>query len=369
MSRVKVACPIKCGWVGDYSELQSHLINSSNHTGSETSSRQHQGEEAHTAGSAADYQTGTKGQVIDHRRMARVLRQQAQEKFNSQSFSDSLSLYSRAIEHYISHITGYEKTDNIGRKESDVRELSKLFAERANVHLVLGNNSKALQDVLDGVSHDTENSRCWTAGIRTLLSAGELEACASFTKFIPSNLSENKDSALKKLVQEIKDLSFYYSKLVDLLFSPNFITERSKLSKKTIQNLLTLSSVLSSKSSNFKFLLLEAKCNIEFGSLTKGIRLGLSALKKSSNKLSQLDIQEKDLVQKLETLGLKDNSKVEENEKLEKQKRSRTLNDLDVYVAIADGHLYSLEFQEALKFLKRCLQLDPDFSPAKASFK
>ena len=88
-------------------------------------------------------------------------------------------------------------------------------------------------------------------------------------------------------MKEVKDMTYYYQELVTLLYSAEFRQKRDELSKKDIQNVLNVSSILPSKSSNFCFQLLDAECNIEFGSLTERIRLALSALSRHQIKAVQ----------------------------------------------------------------------------------
>eukprot|EP00040_Diaphanoeca_grandis_P032608 m.198119 g.198119 ORF g.198119 m.198119 type:complete len:602 (+) comp32680_c0_seq2:305-2110(+) len=77
LSRVKIKCPLGkqgCNWQGDYSELDSHLTNSSEHTGS---------------------QSGDQDQSAEANAIA--LKDQANREFEARNFEAAIKLYSKAI--------------------------------------------------------------------------------------------------------------------------------------------------------------------------------------------------------------------------------------------------------------------------------
>ena len=77
-----------------------------------------------------------------------LLQQQAQEKFNSQNFIDSLSLYTKAIDSYLPFVTkDASKTPDADYKQ-EIVYLSSLFAQRGNVNLLLGYYRDSIDDVL-----------------------------------------------------------------------------------------------------------------------------------------------------------------------------------------------------------------------------
>ena len=92
---MRVRCPLHangCAWTGDYSEVQDHLTNSSEHLGS--------GGGGSNAGRAASRGPGP----VDHSSLpsgaganAAALKDQGNAKFALKQYSDAISLYSKAI--------------------------------------------------------------------------------------------------------------------------------------------------------------------------------------------------------------------------------------------------------------------------------
>lgn len=99
LARVRVQCPL-CAWSGDYSELQSHLVSSSEHTGEQTQA--------------------------SREATALLLKEQGNAQYQAQSFDAALRLYTKAI--------------------STCDSLPVLYTNRAAVHFTTGNYELALAD-------------------------------------------------------------------------------------------------------------------------------------------------------------------------------------------------------------------------------
>lgn len=110
LSRVRVCCPLKaqgCCWTGDYSELQSHLVDVEEHRGLSSTNAQSDPSEAaaaNVASAAAMPSTSAGGgNATDVSRShsaeanALALKDQAKLKYEARLFEDAVRLYSKAI--------------------------------------------------------------------------------------------------------------------------------------------------------------------------------------------------------------------------------------------------------------------------------
>lgn len=93
LSRIRVCCPLKaatgCQWVGEYSEVQSHLTNSQEHA---------QGAPAAAGtGEGAAAAEGEEAGAVDPRVTAEALKEEGNGKFAAKAYADAIRLYTKAI--------------------------------------------------------------------------------------------------------------------------------------------------------------------------------------------------------------------------------------------------------------------------------
>jgi len=266
LSRVRISCPLSCGWEGDYSELQSHLTSSSEHLESSSSL------------SPAD--------------LAMALKQQANEKYSSRNYKDALKLYTKAI--------------------STCPELAVLYVNRAAVYLVLQMYALCFDDAKKAVELDATFTKAWVRGTRALIGAGKFDAAVLWLQECPDNVASEK--AIRMVKREALELKQALFEAHSDLKAGDFSSARNK------------SIALLSKCGAPNVLLVAARSELEAGSIERGNKLALQALRASPQNPQG-------------------------------------------YACMALASLYSGQIEEAMKFIKECLRLDPDDSEGKNAFK
>mmetsp|Transcript_4796 Transcript_4796/g.5477 ORF Transcript_4796/g.5477 Transcript_4796/m.5477 type:complete len:579 (+) Transcript_4796:241-1977(+) len=263
LSRVKVRCPIRCGWSGDYSELQSHM----------TSSSEHMDE--------------SKGSPED---IANALKQQAEEKFASRNLSDALKLYTKAILTY--------------------PKMAQLYCNRAEVFLAMQEYVRSFSDTETAIKLDQESIKSWVVGAKALVGGGEFTKAVRWLDACPIGQNETISGA-KIAATELETM---YSQI------------KKDVSDGKFSAALRLVSQLLIQSTAPNVLLLAARCELEAGSNERGNKFALRALRASSN-------------------------------------------NPDGYFCMAVAAIYSDQMENAPKFFREGLRLDPDSSYGKTMYK
>ena len=262
LSKVKIACPLQCKWEGDYYSLQSHLTSSSEHVAQTESSRKD---------------------------MALALKEQANEKFASGNMKDALKLYSQAI--------------------STSDSIPELYTNRAAAYLALEDNTRALEDTKAALKLDPQSEKAWYRGAKAFIKLGKFQEGLAWVSSADGLV---KSAARAK--KELLDLSAKYEAAKRLVKEGKYAEARSEISH--VMMVSTAPNVLQ----------VASKCEIEAGSIERGLKLALQVLRSSTT-------------------------------------------DPSAYVSMARANLYNAQIDEAMKFVKEALRLDPDSTEAKNTFK
>ncbi len=220
LSRVKLQCPLGCGWEGDYSELQSHMLSASSHTAGE-------------AGTSAARAT------------AERLKEQANEKYAARNFPDALRLYSKAI-----GLCG---------------DMAVLYGNRCVVLAALGQHAAALADCERAVALEPQTEKNWARGARCLRSLGRFRDAAAWLRRAPGAVSSPE---LRGALREADELAATLARCEQGCASGEWAAARE-----------AAASLLQHCDAAAPVLLLAARAESEAGSVERALRMALQALR------------------------------------------------------------------------------------------
>ena len=223
----------------------------------------------------------------NRKEMAAALKEQANEKFSSGNIKDALKLYSQAI--------------------SMCDTMPELYTNRAAALLQLGRYDEALNDANAALKIDPQWEKAWYRGAKALIKLGRFEEGTRWVA--PAQVK-----AAVKLKQELADLTARFEAAKSLLADGEYAQARSEITK--LMTVCTAPSVLQ----------VASRCEVEAGSIERGLKLALQVLRSSTT-------------------------------------------DPNAYVSMARANLYNAQIDEAMKFIKEALRLDPDSLEAKNTFK
>lgn len=180
LNQVKLRCPDvggTCKWTGDYSELQAHLLSSTNH------------------------------KEIDIKEQAETLKQQGLDKYKNKNFSDALKLFTKAV----------EICDNNPA----------IYSNRGTVYYSLGNFELAIQDFLKAISLDENGTmkNAYLLGSKSYSSLGKFDDALELLANAPEQLKLS--SNFLQIKKHIGDLSLKLKKGTEALKNKKYQDARA----------------------------------------------------------------------------------------------------------------------------------------------
>ena len=172
LGRLRVRCPLHqqgCGWVGEYSELTSHMTSS----------------ETHQAGSnqAAEMRQGSAVPSHDAIANAEAMNKAANSKFEQRIYVDAIKLYTKAVE--------------------QAPDVPKYYANRAAVHLTMGRYQECITDCMKALQLDPLMTKAHKRVAKAQCELGQFEKAVEHLKLA---VNSGGDAALKAELDEVGQL-------------------------------------------------------------------------------------------------------------------------------------------------------------------
>eukprot|EP00980_Cylindrotheca_fusiformis_P031212 scaffold25998_cov122-Cylindrotheca_fusiformis.AAC.5 len=364
LTTIAVKCPLRnavaCNWEGDYGDLQTHLLSSTAHEMDDpasvmTSPTTVASDSANpvpmdeTDADPTNDTTQRRNQKQNHLSLATSLKEEANGKFETRHYRESISLYSKAI----SVLSPYETSSSEAQDEGNdlskniMSLLTTLYSNRAAAYLQMQDYSRCLGDcnhILQKL--DATSAKVYVRGCRASIQLGQLEKALTY---VQQGLEHSSGSSvLQKEKRRLEQMMKWTTLGQNQLNSQQYAGAKS-----------TYSSLLREGPSAIAFLLGAARADLGLGLTDSALRLTKRVLMQHAQNPQACWVRGQAVFLMGDSaVGLKllqealrldpDSSEIKQSFKIAKKVK----DSMDV----AQTKIFSRNFEEAVELLTFCVE-------------